>query len=144
VSDADPTREARVAVAHAHAAAEAEGDLETTMATLGAEPVYELQPLGRLLRGREAARTYYEHFFGTFQQQIDGYELRSEWVTDEGVGQEYVLFLKGPDGTRTSHAIVGILLFGDEGTLAGERLYASDQLFEVMVGPALALSEPIA
>ena len=52
-------RDARVAVAHAHAAAEAAGDFAATMATLDDDPVYELQPMGVALRGREMAQRYY-------------------------------------------------------------------------------------
>jgi len=132
-------RAALVAVAHAHAAAEAEGDIEATMATLDDDPVYELQPIGRVLRGRDAARAYYEHFFAECQPRISGYELRSEWVTDEGVGQEYVLYLDAPaNGTGTRHAIIGILTFGEGGKLSGERIYASDELLEIMFGRLLS------
>jgi hypothetical protein len=135
-------REANVAVARAHAEAEGAGDMETTMNTLGADPVYELLPIGRLLRGRDAARAYYEHFFANFAPTIAGYTLRAEWVTDEGLGQEYQVFVDLTDGRRRFD-IVGILLFGDDGLLAGERLYASDELFGMMVGPVLERAEPV-
>lgn len=131
-----------IAVAHAHAAAEGVGDLGTTMATLVDEPVYELQPMGVAFRGADAARDYYDHFFSTFQPLISGFSLLSEWVTDEGVGQEYELVVNGPDGP-VAHHIIGILVFGDDGKLAGERLYASDELFRVMVGPVLDRAEPL-
>ena len=135
-------RAAKVAVAHAHAAAEAEGDMEPTMATLDDDPVYELQPMGVTLRGRDLAREYYEHFFAKCMPRISGFDLRSEWVTDEGVGQEYQLFLDGPDGP-TAHPIIGILTFGGEGVLSGERLYASDELLRVMFGPVLDHAVPL-
>jgi hypothetical protein len=133
---------AKVAVAHAHAAAEEVGDMEATMATLDADPVYELLPMGVALRGRALARAYYEHFFAHCMPRITGFTLRSEWVTDEGVGQEYQLFLDGPDGS-TTHPIIGILTFGGEGVLSGERLYASDQLLRVMFGPVLDHAVPL-
>ena len=38
---------------------------------------------------------------------------------------------------------VGILLFGPDGLLSGERIYASDELFEMMVGPLLERTEPV-
>ena len=82
------------------------------------------------------AREYYEHFFVNCMPRITGFTLRSEWVTDEGVGQGYQLFLDGPDGP-TAHPIIGILTFGGEGVLSGERLYASDELLRVMFGPVL-------
>jgi hypothetical protein len=130
-------RDASVAVAHAHAAAEAAGELEATMATLDDDPVYELQPMGVVLRGRDLAQRYYEHFFADVMPRMAGYTLRSEWVTDEGVGQEYELMIADPDGPRR-HAIIGILTFGTGGCLSGERLYASDELLQFFFGPLLA------
>jgi hypothetical protein len=135
-------REANVAVAHAHAAAEADGDIEQTMATLDEDPVYELQPMGLSLRGRAAARGYYEYFFAEFMPRISGYDLRSEWVTDEGLGQEYVIHVDNGDGSTTHHPIIGILTFGTGGKLSGERLYASEELIRMMFGPVLGQAAP--
>ena len=135
-------REANVAVAHAHAAAEADGDIEQTMATLDENPVYEIQPMGVSLRGRDAARAYYEYFFAEFMPRISGYDLRGEWITDEGVGQEYVIHVDKGDGSTTHHPIIGILTFGRGGKLSGERLYASDELIRMMFGPVLGQAVP--
>jgi hypothetical protein len=135
-------RQAMIAVAHAHAAAEADLDIETTMATLDDDPVYELQPIGLVLRGRDTARRYYERFFSECQPRFKGYELRSEWVTDEGVGQEYVLQIDDGHGGSTKEPIIGILLFGRGQKLSGERIYASDRLLEMMFGPLLKGAEP--
>jgi hypothetical protein len=129
--------DAMVAVAHAHAAAEGLGDIEATMATLDDDPTYELQPMGRILRGRDVAQAYYEHFFANCQPRFSGYELRSEWISDDGVLQEYTLHVSDDDGTSTSHEIIGILLFGTTGKLSGERIYAGDELIQFMFGPFL-------
>jgi hypothetical protein len=134
--------DAKVATARAHAEAEGAGDMEGTMNTLGADPVYELLPIGRVLRGRDAARAYYEHFFANFAPRIAGYTMRAEWITDEGLGQEYQVFIDEPGGRRRFD-IIGILLFGANGTLAGERIYASDELFGMMVGPMLDRADPV-
>ncbi|MCU1373830.1 MAG: hypothetical protein JWO68_1116 [Actinomycetia bacterium] len=131
-------REAMVAVAHAHAAAEEAGDMEGTMATLDDDPLYELQPRGVGLRGRDLARRYYEHFFTECMPRITGFTLRSEWVTDEGVGQEYELIVDGAQ----AHAIIGILTFGD-GRLSGERIWASDELLRILFGPLLDEAVPL-
>jgi hypothetical protein len=136
------TREELIAIAHRHAAAEADGDLAGTLATLDPDPVYEFEPAGLLLRGLPAVRTYYEHFFATFQPRIAGYELRSEWQNDEGLGQEYWIDLRTPEGGTERHAVIGILLFGREG-LRGERIYASDRMLRTMFGPAFTLAEPM-
>ena len=127
-------REEMVELARAHAAAEGSGDLETTLATLEPDPVYELQPEGRVLRGMDAVRGYYEHFFTQFQPLVESYDLRGEWVTEEGVGQEYMIHLRLPDGRKEDHAIIGILLFGKT-RLAGERLWAGERLLRLMMGP---------
>jgi hypothetical protein len=129
--------DAMVAVALAHAAAEAAGDLDETMATLDDDPVYELLPRGVVLRGRDAARRYYEHFFANVMPHVTGFDLRSEWVTDEGVLQEYTLYVDGLGAPGAGHSIIGILTFGENGKLSGERLYASDALLEFMFGPVL-------
>ncbi|SRR5579875_1968631 len=127
-------REDMIELAHAHAAAEGSGDLEATLRTLEPDPVYELQPEGRVLRGMDAVRRYYQHFFNNFQPLVEGYEMRSEWISNEGVGQEYIIHLRLPDGRKENHAIIGILLFGKTG-LAGERLWASERLLRLMMGP---------
>ena len=136
-------RSAMVSVARAHAAAEGDGDIEATMATLDEDPTYELQTMGLILRGRGIARRYYEHFFANCQPRISGYELRSEWVTDEGVLQEYTLHIDNPDGTNTRHDIIGILTFAGAGKLSGERIYASDALIQFMFGPVLDKAIPV-
>jgi hypothetical protein len=133
-------REALVAVAKRHAQAEAEGDLATALATLEGEPIYELATLGISFRGQAAARTYYEHFFGTFQPWIAGFELVNQWLTDEGVGEEYWLEVAPPGQPRERHRIIGILVFGAS-KLAGERLYASERLLRMMLGPAYEIAE---
>lgn len=135
-------RAAMIAVAHAHAAAEGVGDIDATMATLDDDPVYELQPMGRTLRGVDFARAYYEHFFAHCVPRITGYELRSEWASDEGVLQEYTLYVNDADGVNTRHDIIGILTFGTAGKLSGERIYASDELIQFMFGPFLDRAVP--
>ena len=138
----DTDLDAMIAVARAHAAAEEAGDIEATMATLDDDPVYELLPMGVLLRGRAAAQDYYEHFFAHCRPMFTGYQLRSEWVTDEGVGQEYQLTVDQGSGPQRFD-IIGILTFGANGRLSGERIYASDELIEILFGPVLDRTEKI-
>lgn len=126
-----------VEVARAHAHAEAVGDLDGTLATLDPEPVYELLPMGVTLTGGEFVRAYYERFFTECMPQFVGYELRNEWVMDDGLGQEYRVEVATPDGSR-QHDILGILTFGNRGLLSGERLYASDELLRFLFGLLLA------
>ena len=136
------TREELVAIALAHAESESGNDIELTLSTLEPEPVYELQPVGRVMRGMPAARRYYEHFFSRFRPLVRGFELRNEWITDEGVGQEYVITLATPERGEERHHVIGILTFG-ENALSGERVYASERLLRLMFGPAYEQSEPL-
>jgi hypothetical protein len=133
----DIQRDAMVAIARAHAAAERAGDIEATLATLDDDPTYELQPMGVMFRGRDLARRYYEHFFANCRPRITGSELRSEWITDEGVLQEYTLRIETTDRTTTRHDLIAILSFGDAGKLSGERIYADDAVVEFLFGPLL-------
>jgi hypothetical protein len=136
------TTDELLAIAHAHAAAEARDDFATTMATLDDDPVYELLPVGLGFRGRDAARTYYEHFFAHVRPMVSGYEVRNEWANDRGLGQEYIIDFRVPDGTVERHHVLSILTFGTT-ALSGERLYASDRCFELLFGPVLALAHPM-
>jgi len=124
-------RERLIALAHRHAAVEAAGDMEATMATLDDNPRYELLPTGIVFTGRDAARTYYEHFFSTFQPAAVGGELRAEYVSDEGVAQEYVITVRGPGGVKERFPIVSVLTFG-ETLLSGERVYGEDRLLRLL------------
>ena len=90
-----------------------------------------------------AARAYYEYFFANFMPLVEGFELRSEWENDEGLGQEYVMRLRDKaTGEVKLEPIIGILLFGETG-LSGERLYASEDLFKVMFGPIYDQAVPV-
>jgi hypothetical protein len=142
MSAAEQADEQALAVALAHAAAEGSGDLTTTLATLNDDPVYEFQPVGRVFRGKDTARRYYEYFFANFSPLTESFALRSEWITTEGLGQEYTVWLRLPDGSRERHEIIGILLFGPSG-LAGERVYASERLLRLMLGPIYDETTPL-
>lgn len=134
-------RDEMIALARRHAAAERNGDMATTLATLEPDPLYELEPVGRVLRGMDAARRYYEHFFGTFRSLVVSSERHSEWVTDEGMGLENVLHLQLTDGSRARHRVIGILVFGKT-ALAGERVWGSERLLRLMFGPVYDSSVP--
>jgi hypothetical protein len=136
------TRQQLIDIAHAHAAAERRGDREATLATLEADVLYELQPVGLLLRGIDAARRYYDYFFAEFRPLAVASRLRAEWVTDEGVGQEYTISVRPPGAPIEHHAVVAILTFGTT-ALSGERLYASERLLRLMFGPVYESAEPV-
>ena len=99
------------AIAHQHAAAEGAGDLAATLATLEAEPSYELYPVALRMTGMDRARRYYEHFFANVAPRITGYEMLGEWINEQGVLQEYRVRVRCDDGVR-DFRIMGLLKFG--------------------------------
>lgn len=131
-----------VALAREHSAAEARGDLEATLATLEPDCVYELHPSGRMFCGIDTARRAYEAFFSSYRAAALGAQLRSEWVTDDGLGQEYKLAIRGPAGERQLHTVIGIITFGDN-LLSGERVYASERFHRLAYGSAYDESVPL-
>src|SRR4029077_8996878 len=116
--------------------------MATTMATLEDDCVYEFQPSRRGLRGKALGERYYEDFLNNRNMPMDCYDMRNEWVTDDGLGQEYVIEVTLADGSHRTYNIVGILTFGKE-KLSGERLYASDEFLDLLVGPIYAEAEPL-
>jgi hypothetical protein len=124
-----------VAVARAHAQAEAEDDLATVLATLEDQPVYELQPVGRVLAGMDLAKRYYDHFFTAFRPLVADYAMRGEWLNDDGLLQEYTIWTTtGAAGAVERHEVIGILTFGRT-KLSGERVYGTERLLRLMFGP---------
>src|SRR5690348_3931196 len=115
-----------VKIALQHSAAEGAGDMDGTMGTLEANPVYDFYPMGRRMTGTDRVRRYYEHFFAEVQPRIAGFEMIAEWIGDAGVNQEYTVRYRFDDGTVKPFRILGILTFGQT-KMSGERLYASEE-----------------
>jgi hypothetical protein len=122
------------AIARRHSTAEAEGDLAGTLATLDPVPLYTFWPMGLQFSGMDVTRRYYEYFFATARGRIRNFVMHGEWLNDQGLAQEYTVTVGNADGSTTDHRILGILTFGETG-LSGERLYADEELFRVLLGP---------
>ncbi len=137
------SHEDMVALARAHALAEEGDDPAPVLETLGPDCVYELQPVGLLVEGLDAARRYYEHFFRAFRPLVAGFAIRGEWTDDNGLGQEYTIWTRtGPQQELERHEIIGILTFGVD-RLSGERVYASERLLRMMFGPVYDEARPV-
>ena len=119
-----------------HAAVETARDLEATMDTLVAEPIYDFLPAGRRMRGRDAVRRYYEHLMQDFMPAQRGFRLIDEWSGEASLAQEYVLEIDGPSGPERHH-VIGILFASEarDGLLGGERIWGSETILRRMVGP---------
>lgn len=133
-----------IAAAEAHVAAEGAGDIAATLATLEGEPIYELLPVGLRMRGMDAARRYYEHFFAEVQpRMVMGKAIvHGSWLGETGLTIEYTVFYRHPDGREQSFRILGILTFGDH-ALTGERVYADEELLRIMFAPIWDEMEPM-
>lgn len=136
--------EAMIALAHRHGEAEMANDLAGTLATLDPDPVFQLLPIGLQFSGMDNVRRYYEHFLGTVTPRFDPARMkaRGEWVGPTGLAQEYSLHYRYPDGRERDFVIEGIILFGRE-RLAGERIYACDELLRIMFEPVWDVLTPI-
>ena len=115
-----------------HAECEARGDLEGTMATLTADPVYEFHPAGLTMRGADTVRRFYSQFFECFIPMTAGYELLAEWGNESSVAQEYEIALDVA-GVVERFRVIGILQAEGE-LLGGERIFASDRFVRLMAG----------
>ncbi|SNS61170.1 hypothetical protein SAMN06295912_11070 [Sphingomonas laterariae] len=135
---------ALIVAAHNHASAEALGDIDAILATMEGEPVYDFYPVGRRFSGMDRTRRYYRHFVDNVMPRIAGYQLHQEWLGEGGVVQEYSVDVRDESGDGlTRHRILGILTFG-EALLSGERLYADEAFFRILIGPIWDELEPIA
>jgi len=130
--------------AHAHVAAEGAADFDATLATLEGEPVYELLPVGLRMRGMDAARRYYRHFFDHVQPRMvaDKAIVHGSWLGDTGLGIEYTVYVTGDDGVERPYRILGILTFGQT-ALTGERVWADEELLRLMFAPLWEEMEPM-
>jgi len=74
--------EAMVALAEHHAHVEGQGDLEATMAALVAEPVYEWQPMGWVMKGRDLVIRYYEYLISSHIPSTCDVRLVAQWADE--------------------------------------------------------------
>ena len=109
-----------------HLAAEQDHQMAETLATLHPECLFEDQPLGWTLRGREGARQHYEFWWSTFGVHLDAGQLH--WTRDDLAIGEAVFagrhvgdfFGRSATGRSIVLPFVVIVSFRD-GLLAGER-----------------------
>ena len=125
-----------------HALLEAQGDLEGLLATLVDDPVYEFHPLGRRMAGGAVVREFYAQFVERFLPLRHSYALVGEWVNETSVAQEYDVSLS-VEGIVETHRVLGILVYGENGLLGGERVYASERFIRLMTGPVFEKLEAL-
>lgn len=129
----DPDRLAKVAaIGMHHSAVETACQLDDTMSTLVADPVYEFFPAGLRMRGTEAVRRYYENLMNHFLPNVENATLIDEWCNENSLNQEYEVEIR-VDGKIEHHRLVGILLVSGD-LLSGERIYGNERVLRLMLG----------
>jgi hypothetical protein len=132
ISSKEWTANDMLALGRKHAELETRCDLEGTMSTMVAEPVYEFHPMGLRMAGNNQVRRYYTQLFEHFIPSTRDFELIEEWVSKASVAQEYRIEVE-IDGVREQHHLIGIL-YADGELLGGERVFASERVVRLMVG----------
>ncbi len=129
-----------------HIKAEAAHDMAGTLATIHPDALFEDQPLGLVLNGREATSLHYGLWWGAFGLQTDGGALH--WVSDDlviceadFVGTHIGNFLGvEPTGLPIRFPFTVYVRFKD-GLLLGERFFYDLNMIMAQLGqPSVALA----
>ena len=119
----------RLAIVKEHVQFENAHDLDGIMGTFGSEARYDDEPWSEHHLGRDQVRSYYETLLKVAPDlKID---VQKHHVTDEAVILEVVISgtQRGPwrglppTGRYLEFPLCGVFTFGDDGKLAGERIY---------------------
>ncbi len=117
-----------------HSQAEEVRDLAATIATVIEDPVYEFQPMGLVMRGRDKVEAYYRHLFESFNPSVESAELISFLANSDSVAEEYQMGVR-VDGVLEQIRVLGIMLISaDEDLLTGERIWGSERAIRLMMG----------
>ena len=129
-----------------HMKAEAEHDIAAVLATIHPDALFEDQPLGLVLKGRDATATHYRTWWDAFGIQTDGGVLH--WVSDDlaigeadFVGTHVGRFLGvEPTGLPIRFPFTVYVRFKD-GLLSGERFFYDLNMIMAQLGqPSAALA----
>ncbi len=140
-TSSDWNEERMLELATRHAKVESQKRLEDLMDTLIEEPVYEFLAQGRMLRGGERVRRYYQQFLDGYMSRVTGVRQLGQWGDKEAVAREDAIEVDGDDGPEV-HRVMSVL-FAEGDRLGGERIYASDHVVQMMAGEMIAELEPI-
>lgn len=122
------SREENMAILIKHTKAEGAFDLDTTLATIHPDAIFEDQPIGLLLNGRDECARHYRLWWDAFGLHSEGGKLH--WVDDDLMIAEshFVGHHKGeflgvlPTGKDIRFPFTVIVRFAD-GLLSGEKFY---------------------
>jgi SnoaL-like polyketide cyclase len=129
-----------------HMKAEAAHDMASTLATIHPDALFEDQPVGLVLQGREQTARHYRLWWDAFEIQTDGGALH--WVNDDFligeahfVGTHVGLFLGVmPTGLAVRFPFTVYVRFRD-GLLSGERFFYDLNMIMAQLGqPSVPLA----
>ncbi|MEL7208581.1 MAG: hypothetical protein AAGK32_10185 [Actinomycetota bacterium] len=132
-----------LAAAQEHALAEALGDMDRTLATLCPEPVFEFHPVGLTIRGWDPIERFYREQYGRFASRVVDAEVYGEWANDDTAIQEYRVEVRGDDDEVRPFRVLSMTPVLEDGKLAGERLYADEAFYRLLLGPLFDVAVPI-
>lgn len=118
------------AVLEAHGQFEIERDLDGTMSTVAANPVYEFVSTGWRIEGRDAVREMYRRLFAGVNNKVISAETRSVTAAENTLCHEGYTVREAADGTRHTCRSATIAIF-DGDLVAGERVYADEYMTKI-------------
>lgn len=129
-----------------HMAAEDAHDMEGTLATVHPDALFEDQPVGLLLKGRDAARRHYQLWWDAFGVKTENGALY--WVNEdmaigeaEFVGTHKGSFLGIPATGRSIRFRFTVIVRFKDGLLLGERFsYDLNDILNQIGHPAFNVS----
>lgn len=122
------TQEQLEKVLHGHEEAEFRCDLDGTMDTVCANPVYEFPGLGLRVEGRDAVRETYRRLLPFPEKLNVAADMRLHAVAPNQLCREAYISWDTDDGGRETGQYMAILSVDEEGKIAGERMY-SDAIY---------------
>lgn len=121
----------------AHEMAEFNMDLDAVMATLVANPVFEMPAIGLRFEGQEAVRAMYERFLEAGDRMNIWADKRVHAVSEHELVREAYVYFDTAEGRVTGQYCVVMTFEGDR--ILGERFYMDDSFTKAM---GAALDDP--
>jgi carboxymethylenebutenolidase len=106
----------------AHLEAEVALDVDATMATMSANPIWECVPLNFRATGADAVRELYNRVIANYIPRLKNFEELTTSIGENQAVVEHMFTMEMPDGsTATGHHLAVALM--EDGEMVGERVY---------------------
>jgi hypothetical protein len=125
------THEQMIALMATHDAAEARGDIEATMATVSANPCWELHPLGYVISTRAAVAEFYRRVLPSVKDIVSALKKKNLWFNDDGYAVEFELAMVDQSAAPFVSRIITAFEF-ENGLLKAERAFLGTKHAKIM------------